>query len=151
MLIYIYSIYIQHICIYSERERYSLLPVTYCLLMYIREAAGKEGIQKGLRALYRLLEAGQLNGAVQEKLVRLVTAVETRNIGEANKVRNSLREFVLNSRHPGHRRERSGFGCCGPCATLAGSAGIARIRADLWLHSTTSLFICRHRKRSEYQ
>lgn len=54
------------------------------------EAAGKEGIQKGLRALYRLLAAGQLDGSVQETLVRLVTAVETRNIGEANKVREEI-------------------------------------------------------------
>mmetsp|Transcript_13310 Transcript_13310/g.27670 ORF Transcript_13310/g.27670 Transcript_13310/m.27670 type:complete len:254 (+) Transcript_13310:80-841(+) len=54
------------------------------------EAAGKEGIQKGLHELYAKLEAGELQGAVQEKLVRLATAVETRELHQASQVREEI-------------------------------------------------------------
>lgn len=55
-----------------------------------KEAAGKEAIQKGLRSLYSKLAIGELDSAVQEKLVRLVTAVETRSIALANQAREQI-------------------------------------------------------------
>eukprot|EP00931_Biecheleriopsis_adriatica_P038944 TRINITY_DN22275_c0_g1_i3.p1 TRINITY_DN22275_c0_g1~~TRINITY_DN22275_c0_g1_i3.p1 ORF type:complete len:267 (-),score=69.17 TRINITY_DN22275_c0_g1_i3:12-785(-) len=54
------------------------------------EAAGKEGVRRGLQSLYYKMGEGELPGAVQEKLLRLLAAVEVRDSSAANKVREEI-------------------------------------------------------------
>lgn len=73
-----------------ERFKAAFEPLRENAMAQHSEAAGKEGVERGLRALYSLVAAGDLQGPLKEKLTRLVTAVETRNIPEANQAREQI-------------------------------------------------------------
>jgi len=60
------------------------------------EAAGKEGVRRGLQELYSRIGRGGLSGIVQEKLLRLVSAIEARDIPAAHQTREQIVKSTTN-------------------------------------------------------
>jgi len=54
------------------------------------ESAGKEGVRRGLQELYSRIGVGSLSGIIQEKMLRLISAIEARDIPAAHQVREQI-------------------------------------------------------------
>jgi len=54
------------------------------------EPAGKEGVRRGVQELYSKIGVGSLSGIIQEKLMRLVSAIEARDIPAAHQAREQI-------------------------------------------------------------
>jgi len=54
------------------------------------EAAGREGITKGLREMYSNISDGAFTGGVANDLANLIVAMENRNMNEATAIRDKL-------------------------------------------------------------
>lgn len=73
-----------------ERFQAALDPLLEVAMALHNEPSGKDGVQKGLQELYSKLSAGELPGAVQEKLLRFVAAIEVRDISAASHAREQI-------------------------------------------------------------
>lgn len=54
------------------------------------EAAGRDGVARGLRELYNKLKDGELEGAVENDLAQLVSAIESRDLALAGRMRDKI-------------------------------------------------------------
>lgn len=54
------------------------------------EAAGQEGVRKGLRELYEKVSSGELQPAVEDDVAKIVAAVQMRDLAKAGQLRDKI-------------------------------------------------------------